>query len=88
MGDYDAPLWTVDSSAAAQAPSSVAMSMHLSQIVDFLATQGMPCELCGDGDVKIQAVNTLEDARPGEISFLANPKYERQLKTTTAPATS
>jgi UDP-3-O-[3-hydroxymyristoyl] glucosamine N-acyltransferase len=60
--------------------------MHLSQIVDFLATQGMPCELSGDGEVEIDAVNTLEDARSGEISFLANPKYERQLKSTKASA--
>ena len=67
-------------------PPDVAMSMHLNQIVDFLSTQGMPSELCGDGDIRIEAVNTLEDARPGEISFLANPKYERQLKTTKASA--
>ena len=62
------------------------MVMLLSQIIDYLGTQGMPSELCGNGDVKIDAVNTLEDARPGEISFLANPKYTRQLKTTRASA--
>jgi UDP-3-O-[3-hydroxymyristoyl] glucosamine N-acyltransferase len=62
------------------------MSMKLHQIVDFLCTQGMPCELEGDPEVVIHAVNTLDDARRGDISFLANPKYRRLLKTTQASA--
>ncbi len=62
------------------------MSMKLSQIVDYLETQGMACSLLGDPSVSIEAVNTLEDARGGEISFLANPRYERALQTTKASA--
>lgn len=68
-------------------PSEIAaMSMNLSQIVDYLDTQGMSSSLCGEGDVRIEAVNTLDDARGGEISFLANPKYAKALKTTKASA--
>ena len=36
--------------------------------------------------MEVQAVNTLEDAEPGEISFLANPKYEKLVQTTRATA--
>ena len=43
-------------------------------------------ELAGDGDVAIGSVNTLEDARPGQLSFLSNPKYEKHLETTRASA--
>src|SRR4051794_18912268 len=40
----------------------------------------------GDGKVQIRAANTLESAAPGEISFLSNPKYMRQLHHTKASA--
>ena len=43
-------------------------------------------ELAGDGDLQISGVNTLEDATPGQISFLANPRYAQQLQTTKASA--
>jgi UDP-3-O-[3-hydroxymyristoyl] glucosamine N-acyltransferase len=38
------------------------------------------------GDVDITGVNTLADATPSELSFLANPKYAPQLATTKAGA--
>jgi UDP-3-O-[3-hydroxymyristoyl] glucosamine N-acyltransferase len=38
------------------------------------------------GDADITGVNTLSDARPSELSFLANPKYASQLETTRAAA--
>jgi UDP-3-O-[3-hydroxymyristoyl] glucosamine N-acyltransferase len=38
----------------------------------------------GDGSAVVSSVNTLEDARPGQLSFLSNPKYEKQLATTQA----
>ena len=38
------------------------------------------------GDAVVTGVNTLEAARPGQVSFLANPKYERQLDGTRATA--
>jgi len=43
-------------------------------------------ELSGDGEVLIESANTLEDATEGQISFLSNPKYEKQLETTNAAA--
>ena len=38
-------------------------------------------DLVGDGNLSIHSVNTLEEAKPGQISFLANPKYIKQLET-------
>ncbi len=40
----------------------------------------------GDPDTMIHAANTLEKAGAGEISFLANPKYRKQLHSTQAGA--
>jgi UDP-3-O-[3-hydroxymyristoyl] glucosamine N-acyltransferase len=44
------------------------------------------CRLEGDGEIDIVRVATIQDARPGELTFLANPKYESALKTTRASA--
>ncbi len=35
--------------------------------------------VCGDPNVRIRAAATLSQAGPGDISFLANRKYEKQL---------
>jgi UDP-3-O-[3-hydroxymyristoyl] glucosamine N-acyltransferase len=43
-------------------------------------------ELRGDGDVRIGGVGTLAAAGPGQLAFLANPRYRRELETTTAAA--
>lgn len=43
-------------------------------------------EVVGDGDVIVSSANTLEEAQPGQISFLANPKYAQQIETTNASA--
>lgn len=43
-------------------------------------------KVCGDPDVVVRAAATLECAQQGEISFLVNRKYERQLQTTQASA--
>lgn len=42
--------------------------------------------LSGDGSVRVNQVGTLAHARPGQISFLTNPKYRQQLKDTSASA--
>lgn len=39
-----------------------------------------------DPQTPIMAVNTLEDAGPGDVSFLSNARYVRQLETTRAAA--
>ena len=44
------------------------------------------CRLEGDGDIDVRRVATIQDAGPGDITFLANPKYESALKTTRASA--
>lgn len=43
-------------------------------------------ELHGDGSVRIHGVGTLEHAGPGQLSFLANPKYRGLLESTAASA--
>ena len=43
-------------------------------------------DVVGDGGVVVSSVNTLEDARAGQLSFLANPKYEKDLDATQASA--
>ena len=42
--------------------------------------------LQGDGNTLIESVGTLADASGNQISFLANPVYREQLKTTRAGA--
>jgi len=44
------------------------------------------CELQGDPDVLVERVATLQDATPGSLAFLANPRYRRYLATTRASA--
>jgi UDP-3-O-[3-hydroxymyristoyl] glucosamine N-acyltransferase len=43
-------------------------------------------ELVGDGSRDVGSVATLEDAGPGQVTFLNNPKYADQLATTRASA--
>jgi UDP-3-O-[3-hydroxymyristoyl] glucosamine N-acyltransferase len=59
----------------------VVQSRTLYQLAEEIGAQ-----LVGDGSVTVSSVNTLEDARPGQLSFLSNPKYEKQLATTQASA--
>ncbi len=42
--------------------------------------------VCGDPNVSIRSASTLGRAQEGDISFLANTKYEKQLRTTKASA--
>jgi UDP-3-O-[3-hydroxymyristoyl] glucosamine N-acyltransferase len=44
------------------------------------------CRLDGDGDVDILRVAGIQDAEPGDVTFLANAKYERTLRVTRASA--
>lgn len=43
-------------------------------------------DLRGDGTVRIRGVGTLAGAGPGQLSFLANPRYRRDLAGTAAAA--
>jgi UDP-3-O-[3-hydroxymyristoyl] glucosamine N-acyltransferase len=50
-----------------------------------LATR-LGCALRGDGTLVIRAIRGLEEAGPGDLTFLANPKYAAQLAATRASA--
>jgi UDP-3-O-[3-hydroxymyristoyl] glucosamine N-acyltransferase len=44
------------------------------------------CKLEGDAQVEILGAEGLESAKPGDVSFLSNPRYGRELSTTRASA--
>jgi UDP-3-O-[3-hydroxymyristoyl] glucosamine N-acyltransferase len=44
------------------------------------------CRLDGDGDLEITRVAGMQDAGTGDLTFLANPKYEKLLAATRASA--
>ena len=44
------------------------------------------CELRGDPALEIAAIRGIEEAGPGDLTFLANPKYAAQLASTRASA--
>jgi UDP-3-O-[3-hydroxymyristoyl] glucosamine N-acyltransferase len=50
-----------------------------------LATR-LGCTLEGPADVEVTGVAGMDEAGPTEVTFLANPKYHRKLKTTEAAA--
>ena len=59
-------------------------SYKLSEIAEKL---GLKLELKSpEDDIVITGINTLEEAGPSELSFLANPKYASQLASTKAGA--
>ena len=62
------------------------MQATLEQLCQALREIGMQPELRGDPNCVIQSVTTLEEAGPGQISFLSNPKYEKMLAETKAVA--
>src|SRR5438105_13062643 len=51
---------------------------------DLAAVLG--CRLEGDGELEITGVAGMEHAVPGQITFLANPKYAPRVKQTRASA--
>ncbi|HET9706198.1 MAG TPA: UDP-3-O-(3-hydroxymyristoyl)glucosamine N-acyltransferase, partial [Vicinamibacterales bacterium] len=46
----------------------------------------LECPVEGDAGVEIRRVATLEDAGPGDLTFLANPRYAGKLASTRASA--
>lgn len=55
--------------------------MKLRELAERLA-----CRLEGDGDVEIVRVAGIQHAQPGDLTFLANPKYEAAMAHTRASA--
>ncbi|MCO6435673.1 MAG: UDP-3-O-(3-hydroxymyristoyl)glucosamine N-acyltransferase [Phycisphaerae bacterium] len=57
----------------------------LSELCQFMSGHGLSVRLDGS-DRKVRAVNTLEDAAEGDLTFLSNPKYTSQVTRTRASA--
>jgi len=55
--------------------------MKLRELAERLA-----CRLEGDGEIEIVRVAGIDDAAPGDLTFVANPKYLSALSTTRASA--
>jgi UDP-3-O-[3-hydroxymyristoyl] glucosamine N-acyltransferase len=53
--------------------------------LDELAGQ-IDCALVGDGSIEISNVAPLENAPAGSVTFLVNPRFQKQLETTGASA--
>jgi len=61
-------------------------TLTVGELSKHLAASGLPNTIQGNAETTIRAVNTLEDAGPGELSFLANPRYRHHLADTKASA--
>jgi UDP-3-O-[3-hydroxymyristoyl] glucosamine N-acyltransferase len=48
--------------------------------------ESLGCRLEGDGEIEIVRVAGIQNAGPGDLTFLANPKYEKTLGQTQASA--
>ena len=48
--------------------------------------EALECDLVGDPDLEITGVAGLEEAGPSELTFLSNPRYTPQTRTTRAAA--
>ena len=48
--------------------------------------QQLGCDLRGDANVDIERVAAIDEAKPGDITFVSNRKYASRVKTTTASA--
>jgi len=57
------------------------MKKRLDEIASYLGG-----EVVGDGSVEIKGVAGIEEAKPGDLTFIANPKYVKLLNTTSASA--
>jgi len=54
------------------------------KLAEIAATLG--CRIQGDGSIEIRGVAGMETAGPGQLTFLANPKYAIKVKNTRASA--
>jgi len=55
--------------------------MKLAEIAERIG-----CELQGDGSIDISAIAPIEEAEPGNLTFVANPRYRSYLRRTRASA--
>ena len=57
------------------------MGMTLGEIAERIGG-----ELVGDAEIEITGVSGIREAEEGDVTFLANPRYEPYLRTTRASA--
>ena len=57
------------------------MKKRLKELAEFVGG-----EVFGDGDIAIIGISGIKDAGEGDITFLANPRYAKQLSSTCASA--
>jgi len=57
------------------------MKKKLSELAEFVGGT-----VVGDGEIEISGVASIDEAQPGEITFIVNPKYLRRLSETGASA--
>lgn len=57
------------------------MKKKLSEIAEFLNGT-----VVGNGDIVINDIKGIDEAKEGDLTFIANPKYRRKLETTNASA--
>lgn len=61
--------------------SGSSRGLPLAELADHISAR-----LVGDPGTLITGIATLQDAQPGQLAFLANPKYRKYLSTTRASA--
>lgn len=77
--------WDDGDDRPANLPETIVPKLELSQLCDILNQHGLATTLDGE-DRTVHAVNTLESAAEGEVTFLSNPRYTDALVTTKASA--
>ena len=60
--------------------------MKLAELAAALGCHTIGCETTGGADVEITGVQGIDDAGPGQITFLSNKKYAPKLRSTHASA--
>ncbi len=61
-------------------------AVTLAELSGFLRDKGLANRVEGDQATSVRAVNTLDEAGPGELTFLTNPKYREMASRTRASA--
>src|SRR6188508_2131912 len=86
------PKWRASSSSWPRRPRRPAggRAKKGSDILDFVTlgelARRLECPVEGDAAIEIRRVAKIEDAGPGDLTFLANPKYASKLASTRASA--
>lgn len=61
-------------------------AVTLAELSEYLRANGFENRVDGDESITVNAVNALDEARPGELTFLTNPKYRDMATRTQASA--